>query len=353
MLRRVAVCGGSLIGLKPSQPATAQQSTAKVDFTRAYGGSDQDVARSLVQTNDGGYALAGSTNSFGSGGSDGWLVKTDVEGNKQFTQTYGGSNDDGTDAVVQTPDDGFALAGYTASFGSGSTDFWLVKTDVNGNKQFTRTYGGSDDDGACSLVETSDGGFALAGHTDSFGSGDSDFWLVKTDVEGNEQFARAYGGKSSDAAYSLIQTLDGGYALTGWTESFGASNSDVWLVKTDAIGNTQFTRTYGGGEGDEAYSLMQTLDGGYMLVGWTKSFGSNSRDVWLVKTDAVGNVQSTRTYGGSERDRAWSLVRIRDGSYALAGRTNSFGGDSTDFWLVKTKRDPEVSAPSRGVFGHQ
>jgi predicted secreted protein len=137
----------------------------------------------LIQTSDGGYALAGSTQSFGAGSWDFWLVKTDAAGNAQWNRTYGGTSDDEAYALVQTVDGGYALAGYTGSIGAGYYDFWLVKTDASGNEQWNKTYGGTGDDDASALVQTGDGGYALAGRTESFGAGNYDFWLVKTDVE--------------------------------------------------------------------------------------------------------------------------------------------------------------------------
>jgi hypothetical protein len=152
-------------------------------WSKTYGGTNFDRANALVQTTDGGYALAGVTQSFGAGSSDSWLVKTDSAGNVLWNQTYGGTNSDGTNALVQTSDGGYALAGYTASFGAGGYDFWLVKTDSTGNTLWNKTYGGTGDDWAYALVQTSDGGYALAGYTASFGAGGGDVWLVKTDVE--------------------------------------------------------------------------------------------------------------------------------------------------------------------------
>lgn len=233
ILRYVAACGGSVIGLTLSQSATAQSTRAQTEFTQTYGGSGQDRTRSVVQTRDGGYALAGFTESVGGSDRDFWLVKTDAQGNEQFTQTYGGNGSDGAQKFVQTHDGGYALAGHTRSFGAADKDFWLVKTDAQGNEQFNRTYGGDDRDSAQSVIQTRDGGYALAGATKSFGAGNNDFWLVKTDGEGNVQFTEAYGGDGDEGAGSLVQTRDGGYALTGSTKSFGTEGSaDAWLVKT-------------------------------------------------------------------------------------------------------------------------
>ncbi len=270
-------------------------------WNETYGGASYDTARSVVRTSDGGYALTGSTGSFGVGGTDFWLVKTDPAGNAQWNKTYGGTglSLDDAYALVQTSDGGYALAGYTNSFGAGDYDFWLVKTDSSGNAQWNKTYGGTSVDCAYALVQTSGGGYALAGITNSFGAGSWDFWLVKADSLGNAQWNKTYGGTTDDYANDLVQTSDGGYVLTGETGSFGAGGGDSWLVKTDSAGNMMWNKTYGGINTDGAYALVQTGDGGYALAGYTRSYGAGNSDFWLVKTDANGNI------GGFESGLAW------------------------------------------------
>jgi predicted secreted protein len=304
----------------------------------------------LVQTGDGGYALAGATGY--SGIKDFWLVKTDAAGNAQWNKTYGGTNDDEAYALVQTGDGGYALAGYTASFGAGVYDFWLVKTDANGNMQWNRTYGGTISDIACALVQTSDDGYALAGATGDFGAGIADCWLVKADSNGIAQWNQTYGGTGYDAAYALVQTVDGGYALAGYTNSFGAGNLDSWLVKTDAAGAMQWNRTYGGTNSDIAETLVQTADGGYALAGTSaisSAPGIVSSDFLLIKTDANGNMQWSRTYGVTEEDWAWALVQTSDDGYALAGYTEPLGIVSSDFLLVKTDASGNIGGLESGL----
>ncbi|MDH5461789.1 MAG: hypothetical protein OEX09_06175, partial [Candidatus Bathyarchaeota archaeon] len=164
----------------------------------------------------------------------------------EWERTYGGAVDDRASCVVQTNDGGHAIAGHTYSFGAGSSDAWLVKTDANGNSMWNRTYGGTSMDAASSVIQTNDGGYALVGFTESFGNGSWDFWLLKTHANGATHWNRTFGGASMDAAISVVQTSDGGYALAGWTWSFGAGRGDFYLVKTDAFGNMQWNKTYGG-----------------------------------------------------------------------------------------------------------
>jgi hypothetical protein len=331
----VLLCASSVLSVKADATTWAQ--TYDKDMSL-------DWAFSLVETADGGYAIAGYTNSSGAD-YDFWLVKTDGVGNVEWNQTYGGPAVDIPGTLVVTSDGGYAIAGTTDSFGAGNTDFWLVKTDAAGNMEWNKTYGGADYDAASSLIVTSDGGYAIAGYTRSFGAGDRDFWLVKTDAAGNMEWNQTYGGANSEEAGSLVVTSDGGYAIAGaWdvvydidpVHGFSISNGDFWLVKTDAFGNMEWNQTYGGAWSDRAGSLVVTSDGGYALAGITNSSGIEDGDFWLVKTDAFGNMEWNRTYGGTDYDCAESLIATSDGGYALAGFTSSFGVGGGDFWLIKT-----------------
>jgi hypothetical protein len=258
----------------------------------------------VQQTTDGGYILAGRTNSYGAGSEDFWLVKTNSAGNEEWNQTFGGSSGDSAHSVQQTTDGGYILAGRTNSYGAGSWDFcWLVKTDSAGNEEWNRTFGGSGGDSAYSVQQTTDGGYSLAGYTDSYDAGSWDFWLVKADSAGNEEWNRTFGESGHDVAYSVQQTTDGGYILAGRTNSYGEL-SDFWLVKTNSAGKEEWNRTFGESGHDVAYSVQQTTDGGYILAGDTDSYSAGYWDFWLVKTDSAGKEEWNRTFGGVEVDGA-------------------------------------------------
>ncbi|MFX0087691.1 MAG: hypothetical protein ACFFAU_18720 [Candidatus Hodarchaeota archaeon] len=320
-------------------------------WNQTYGGDDDEKAYSIIQTADGGFALAGETNSFGAGSYNMWLVKTNANGVAQWNQTYGGNDYKFAYALIQTPDRGFALAGKTSSFGVAYSDMWLLKTDANGVAQWNQTYGGIRDELATALLQTADGGFTLVGKTSSFGAGSYDMWLVKTDANGVAQWNQTYGGNSYDSASALIQTPDGGLALAGYTFSFGAGEDDMWLLKTDANGVVQWNQTYGGNDSDSARALVQTLDGGFALAGSTFSFGAGRSDMWLVKTNANGVAQWNQTYGGNDSDSARALVKTLGGGFALAGSTYSFGAGRNDMWLVKTKAQTIQDIPPIIIFG--
>ena len=303
-------------------------------WTRTYGGSDVDWGYSVAQTKDGGYIIAGETWSFGKGSEDVYLIKTDAYGDTLWTRTYGGSDDDRGFSVAQTTDGGYIIVGTTWSFGAGPNDVYLIKTDAYGDTLWTRTYGGKDHgDWGHSVAQTTDGGYIIVGTTFSFGAGGPDIYLIKIDAYGDTLWTRTYGGKIVEFGYSVAQTKDGGYIIAGETWSFGAGAPDVYLIKTNAEGDTLWTRTYGG---DRAYSVAQTTDGGYIIVGETESIGAGKSDVYLVKTNSEGDILWTRTYGGSGGDRGYSVAQTIDGGYIITGRTKSFGASKMDVYLIKT-----------------
>jgi hypothetical protein len=311
-------------------------------WSQTYGGEEDDYSQSVFQNTDGGFALAGYSRSFGEGGSDFWLVRTNEEGEELWSQTYGGAQDDFSQSVIQITEGGFALAGETQSFGEGESDFWLIAIDDNGEELWSQTYGGNRSDICYSVIRTVRGGFALAGQTNSFGQGRFDFWLVVTDENGDELWSETYGGQNNDCCTSVIQTADGGFALTGYTYSYGDGEGDFWLVRTNEDGEELWSQTYGGEENDWCYSVIQTTNGGFALAGFTLSFGEGSFDYWLVVTNVDGEELLSQSFGGEQGDWGSSVVQTVDGGYTLAGRTNSFGEGASDIWMVRTDEVGEV-----------
>jgi len=311
-------------------------------WERTYGGYGIEQGRSIIQTTEGIYIIAGYTESYDAGGGDVYLLKIDAEGDTIWTRTYGGSQRDYSTSLSQTIDRGFIIAGYTQSFGAGESDFYLVKTDPYGDTLWTQTYGGSQTDLGLSIVQTADGGYIFSGETESFGAGGIDVFLVKTDAVGDTIWTRTYGGSGDDRGYSIAQTSDGGYIIAGETEPLGADDSDIYLVKTDSAGDTLWTHTYGGSDYDRGRSVAQTSDGGYIIVGRTVSFGAGYEDVYLVKTDADGDTLWTRTYGGDLWDCGNTIANTTDGGYIIAGYTYSFGIGEVNIYLIKINNDGDT-----------
>ena len=257
----------------------------KAEWSKTFGGSSTDYGSSVKQTSDGGYIIAGATESFGVANMDVWLIKTNSTGHEEWNVTFNSSGRDYGHSVEQTSDDGYIIAGYTGPR-AGEFDVWLIKTDSSGNKLWDKTFGGAGDNRGHSVEQTSDGGYIITGRTGSDGLGKADVWLIKTDSNGNEQWNKTFGGSYDDAAWSVQQTLDGGYVIAGFTISYGAGDNDVWLIKTDSSGNMAWNKTFGGAEDDIGLSVQQTSDGGYIIAGFTRSYGAGNYDVWLIKVTA-------------------------------------------------------------------
>lgn len=307
-------------------------------WTKTFGGTNIDVGYSVHQTADGGYIIAGYTRSFGlMSGRNVWLIKTDALGNEQWNNAFGGDNDEEAYSVRPTSDGGYILTGYTKSFGLGGNDVLLIKTDSSGNSQWIRTFGGAQDDEGYSLTLDHDGGYVIAGATSSFGAGSRDVFLIKTDEAGNLVWSRTLGGMSSDGARSVQKTSDGGFIITGWTFSYGPGYvGNAWLVKTDSAGYQQWNQAFGGSDVDRGYSVQETTDGGYVITGYTASYGAGLDDLWLIKTDSSGTLEWDKTYGGSGRDYGNYVQQTLDGGYVITGYTLSYGAGGDDLWLIKT-----------------
>ncbi len=319
-------------------------SNAQTGFQRSFGGGNNDYGFDGKQTSDKGFVVFGYTRSFGAGSMDLYLVKTDSNGAFSWAKSYGGTGDDEGYAIRQTNDGGYILCGYTKSFGAGGYDVYLIKTNSVGDTLWTKTYGGPKNDFGNAVIQTADGGYLVAGGTLSFPAGQdtSSAFVIKTDAAGKVQWAKSYGGttklkaESFTVGYGVQQTSDKGYIMTGYSNGFGETNGDVILIRMDSSGSQVFTKTYGGKGVDWGSSVTQTKDGGYILAG---SLGTDStltdNDVLLIKTDLNGDTLFTKTYSGAGYDYAQSVVQCASG-YALAGSSSSFGGGGYDGFLIKT-----------------
>ncbi|UCG92998.1 MAG: T9SS type A sorting domain-containing protein [candidate division WOR-3 bacterium] len=359
-------------------------------WARTFGGADIDVAYSVCETSDGGYIATGYTNSFGAGQQDAYLVRTNSSGDVVWTQTFGGASMDGAHFVREASDQGYVIAGYSETFGGGGKNMYLIKTDSSGQAEWTRTYATPLMDVAYAFCETPDSGYIFIGYKNGpSGWVKGDLWILKTDATLDTIWTREYGGAGEDYGVTIQQTLDGNYIIAGITSSFGANGKNVWIVKIDSNGDTLWTKVYGNNLEDVGYGVCSTSDGGYIVTGyingtgqwtagdlwllktdangdtlWTKVYGTGgedfgfdvyetpdggyvvagryANDMWLLRTDASGDTIWTAKYGGGGVESALALGMTSDGGYIIGGYTTSFGFGANDFWIIKTEPDVGV-----------
>jgi hypothetical protein len=378
--------------LAVSNPAFSQGSPDTL-WTRIFDCSYLDMGKCVRQTSDGGFIIAGYGGNYYENAEDIYVIKTDGDGNEAWRKTFGGGMNDEAHAIEQTSDGGYVIIGTTAStvYGydyytyviktdsggdkewarallrqsvgtaghptgdggfivagfttldtAGSGDALLLKLDEQGSLTWSKTFGGTGWDDAFSVEETADGGYIIAGRTESTNPS-GDIYLIKTDENGDESWSRVFGGAGIEIGYAVEQTPDGGYVVAGRTSSYGAGGDDVYVIKTDAGGDTLWTRTFGGENSDCGYDVEHTVDGGFIVVGdtWPSDSGT-ADDVYIIKLDSQGVMRWWRTIGGTAyaTDRAYSVRQTDDGGYIIGGITLSMGSGDGDFYLIRLKGDP-------------
>ncbi len=318
--------------------------TGAVTWTRTVGGTGNDRGFCLAETTDGGYAIGGLTASYGAGGNDLYIVKVNSAGTLVWTRTVGGTGSEEARSIVPTADGGVALCGITSSYGAGGVDMYVVKVSSTGTVDWTRTIGGTSNEHGRSIALSGDGGYVVSGEVTSFGSGGVDYYLAKLDSTGTVSWTRTVGGTGGEECEALTATNDGGYVTVGHASSYGAGGFDLYAVKFDSSGTVVWTRTVGGTGTDEARSIVQTSDNGYAIAGFSNSYGAGGYDVYIVKLDSTGTVSWTRTIGGSGVDRGWSIAQTSDGGLAIIGETDSFGAGGKDVYIIKLNNDGTTCA---------
>jgi hypothetical protein len=357
-------------------------STAQFTYQKTFGGSGFDVCNNASMTSDSGYILTGYTESTGAGIRDLFLVRINSSGDTLGTGTYGGAQTDEGTTVTETFDGGYVAAGYTGSFGTTTSDIYIVKTNSIGDLLWSKTFDYASNDYAFSIAQTSDSGFILTGRTtinmDDIillrlnSSGDTlwtkvfsgpgqdvgysviqvydggfvicgrthnvvsgnDIILIKTDINGNIVWANSYGGNSPEDGWQVIQTTDSGFAIAG--SSVNSSYYDFAFLKTDPGGTPVITNMYHKANDDQAKSIRQTSDGGFILAGSSNSFGSLNIEAYLLRIDPNGNPVWSKTFGGSSPEYAVSILPATENGYVLCGYTSTFGGGNYDVYLIRT-----------------
>ncbi len=320
----------SLMGQQPSfQPP--------VDWTNTYGSDKIDWGHCVQQTSDHGYIITGALgrNAFMPWLGDVYMLKIDSDGEEQWSQTHGISyNENVGRSIQQTSDGGYIIAGYTGY--TYHIDGYVVKTDENGDLTWTAEFGNFDYyDNLQSASQTTDGGYIATGWTGSYGAGSADVWLIKMNSNGVEEWNQTFGSTGLDGGNHVQQTADGGFIITGMFESTGA-NTNLFLLKTDVDGNEEWSQILGGSQYEEGSFVQQTTDGGYIITGVTSSIGAGDGDVWLIKTDGDGNVEWNYYFGGTANDLGHSVQQTTDGGYFITGEYTNPSTQIPDMYLIKT-----------------
>jgi hypothetical protein len=309
---------------------------AQVTFEKSFDLNKTDAGRVVRQTSDNGYIIVGRTNKTGNiADKDVLLIRTNFQGDTVWTKTFGGTNCDTGKDVKETNDNGYIITGHSSSYGSGEADVYIIKTDSLGNEEWMNTFGGPEIDWGLSIRQTSDNGFIITGSTNISTPSNYDLFLVKTNEVGDVEWTRNYGGSGTERGNSIIITNDDNYVICGYTTSFGYGNYDVFLIKTNASGDTIWTKTYGGTEKDCGMSVKQTNDNGFIISGYTNSFGAGDMDFYIIKTNENGDTLWTKTFGGAAYDISCSVDITFENDYVITGYGESFGHETIDVYLIK------------------
>jgi hypothetical protein len=333
---------GTFFAAASAVSGIAQLIPPEVDWEWGYGegGEEDDAINSVLETSDGQYIAVGYTLSLGAGGSDVFLVKVDGQGHSVWQKTYGGASSDVGNCVRATGDGGYIIAGATASYGESNGDVLLLKTNAGGTRIWQKTFGGAALDIGYSVVESA-GGYTVLGYTESLGAGQGDVYLIRIDGDGNLLWQKTFGGAKQDGGRSIRVTADG-YILGGYTESYGAGIRDVYLLKVNSSGTLLWQKTYGGSNEDHGQCVQVTGDGGYIVTGYTESYGAGGLDLYIVKTDGNGNRLWQNAIGTSGDQAGASVFQTKDGGYLIAGASQR-QALKMNIYLVKTDG---VGAPS-------
>jgi len=321
---------------------TTQVVDAQIMFQKHYGGNADDGGSSVLQTDDGGYIIAGRTMSYGNGSNDIYILKTDANGNELWTKTYGGNGWDFPIDMKKTLDNCYVIVGGTSSFGVGASDAFMIKIDNNGDSLWFKTYGGSLDDEAFEVAICEDSGYIISGATCSFADGFAAAYLIRTNYLGDTLWTRTYEKKDFNGANSIINTNNDSFLLVGVTETGGAPGADGIAIKTNSIGDTLWMNTYGGASYDELYSICEDNNGNYLLCGTTYNLTAGSYDVYLVKITTNGGLIWEKSIGGVNADNAYSIIKTSDNNFFVVGSTESYGSGGKDVYLIKFNSDGDT-----------
>lgn len=342
--------------------------SGNVQWVKICGSTANEIPAYVAETYNNQFIFIGTTDSTVGGTLDALIYKTDSAGNFLWAKTFGGSNSETGIKIIEMPDHGYVFTGTTFSYGAGGGDPYIVRTDMNGDTIFTRIYGTPNDDIGKSISLTSDGGFILCGKRVASNGGPNfdQAFLIRIDSMGDMMWTKSYGDTLFQEAQAVAQTADGGFIACGSRNYSNLGNYDILLFKTDSTGNIQWSKTYGGNSGDASYAVTVNQDGSFVVSGYTNSMGyghslrqsaqgafqmadpieilistafnpgDDSTNVFLMKTDANGDTIWTRSYGDSLLDEAFLSVKTPDEGFILAGYSDYHTADSTQMLVIKT-----------------
>lgn len=319
----------------PSQDTNIQDNeTLEIEWDKISGGTNLDKGSFVLLTDDVGCLVTGYTKSYGAGEEDIWLIKVDENGEEIWNKTYGGKGSETGKAIETMGDNDYVIIGKTNSYGSGEDDAWLIKVNRTGEEKWNNSLGGTGWDEGNAIKKTIDGGYIIAGSTTSYKSKGTDAWLIKVNQTGKEEWNRTYGGIEYDEGRSVIQTDDGGYVIAGSTESYGHGGSDTWLIKVDQSGNEEWNTTFGSELYDICNQVIKTVDDGFIIVGHAETDGGDGWNGIVIKTDSEGIKQWESIVDMDDEITGISSVDKCDDGYIVVGYIGA-GGDGQDCLVAK------------------
>jgi len=339
--------GGYIIG------GLAQKASGNIDFylirigqdkkalwSKSYGTNDHDFAQYIEETKDSGYIIAGY-GSCGKNRNDIWLVKLDKNGNLEWSRAYGGSGEDRTNFVLATSGGGYIVIGRGQTAEKGGKNASVFKVDQYGKVQWSNIYGGENWDYCSYATETQDDGYLVVGDSRSFGTGSFDVFAMKLKKDGQISWAKIYGGSEGDFSYSVAENPDGTFIIVGYTRSFGTKKTNTYLIKADSAGDAEWALCFGGKKTDYARSVLSTGEE-YIVAGDTTSFGAGQTDVYVARINSKGKMNWIKTYGGIEDDYISSIQRTSNGGYIITGNTYFMSRGTRNFFVLELDKEGNV-----------
>ena len=309
----------------------------QVLWSQSYGGSQMDEAHHFEQTSDGGYIISGSTNSYGFGGSDIWLIKTGEDGLIEWNSYLGTNNDEKGGQVLETADNGFIIIGNYIN--DQNSDVWLIKTNSQGDTLWTKTYDDNRDEIGTDIILEEDGGYVILGSTTSSGNEESDILIIKINSLGTKEWSQNYGIGSNDIGQAILKSSDGGYLIQFLVEGYGSGNTAVGLLKIDSQGNVLWTKAFGGSINTKSRMFSQINNYEYISACSQIDYSTNSSHAWLIKINDNGEILWEKLFGKDGIDKSFSAIPTLDNGFAITGKTNSYENNHEEFfdlWILKT-----------------